>query len=251
MDATTLRWVLGIIGVLCIVGVYLYSLYQNRLRRQASLKTFTHDEIESGFIEDEDLRHELSSINAMLDADVNAEDVSDLKINPALDKEKEPELEIDTSNDHSWALPIEVCELMPDHRIAHVLRTADQHLLTGQEINQAMIHAGFSLNDKGHFRLQDEPQADFKLLNLTSFGSFEDLSEQAMSQGLVCCINLEKCEFPLDCYELLLKKVDELVRLLDLKVYDQNDELLTLQHVTDIRKKLIDKNGAARDQKAD
>ena len=89
------------------------------------------------------------------------------------------------------------------------------------------------------------------MLNLTSSGSFGDLSEQALSQGLVCCINLEKCEFPLDCYELMLKKVDELVRLLDLKVYDQNDELLTLQHVTDIRKKLMDENGMAKDQKVD
>jgi len=165
--------------------------------------------------------------------------------------EKEPELGIEKINEHSWALPHEVCELMPDHRIAHVLRTADQHLLTGLEIRQAMIHAGFSLNDKGHFHLQDEAQAEFKLLNLTSSGSFSDLSEQALSQGLVCCINLEKCEFPLDCYELMLKKVDELVRLLDLKVYDQNDELLTLQHVTDIRKKLMDENGRARDQKVE
>ena len=150
MDATALRWVLGIIGVLCIVGVYLYSLYQNRLRRQASIKTFTHDEIESGFIEDEELRQELSHINAMLDADLSAEDVSDIKINPALDKDKEPEPENISAPEPGWALPHEVCELMPDHRIAHVLRTADQHLLTGQQINQAMIHAGFSLNDKGH-----------------------------------------------------------------------------------------------------
>ncbi len=247
MDATALRWVLGIIGVLCIVGVYLYSLYQNKLRRQAEIRTFTEDEIEAGFIEDEDLRQELSNINAMLDADVSAEDVSEIKINPALDKKNEPEPSTATES----ALPHEVCDLMPDHRIAHVLKAADQHLLTDQEIASAMNHAGFSLNENGHYRLSEEPQAEFKLLNLTAGGSFNELQQQGVTQGMVCCINLEKCQFPLECYELMLKKVDELVRLLDLKVYDQNEELLTLQHVTEIREKLIDGQGRAVDQKVD
>ena len=44
---------------------------------------------------------------------------------------------------------------------------------------------------------------------------------------------------PLGCYEIMLKKVDELVRILELKVYSQDLDLLTLQHVTDIRKKLV------------
>ncbi len=248
MDATALRWVLGIIGVLCIVGVYLYSLYQNRLRRQASTKSFTHDELESGFIEDEALREELSNINAMLDADVNARDVSGIHINPALDKE--PAAPTEQNQQPAWALPQAVCNLIPDHRIAHILRTANMQLLSVQAIAEAMQEAGFSLDEAGFFCLQQPPKVEFKLLNLSESGSFTELSLQDVSQGLVCCINLEKCQFPLDCYETMLKKVDELVRILDLKVYDHNHELLTLQHVTDIRKKLISANGRAKDQGA-
>jgi hypothetical protein len=36
----------------------------------------------------------------------------------------------------------------------------------------------------------------------------------------------------------MLKKVDELVRLLDVKVYQSNHELLTMANITQIRKKL-------------
>ena len=56
MDATTLRWVLAVIGVVVIAGVYFFSVYQGRIRRQGAVKTFTHDEFERGLIEDDNLR---------------------------------------------------------------------------------------------------------------------------------------------------------------------------------------------------
>ena len=55
---------------------------------------------------------------------------------------------------------------------------------------------------------------------------------------MVCFFDCSCYEQPKGCYELMLKKVDELVRILDLKVYDENLQLLTLQHVTDTRKRL-------------
>lgn len=265
MDATALRWVLGIIGVICILGVYLYSVYQNRRRQQAAIKTFTHDDVESGFIEDADLRQELSNINAMLDADISVQDVDDIKINasadeyivdekiqPELDPEPDPEPLAQTPVSAKPAeLPHAVCQLMPDHRIAHVLKADNLQALSLQAISDAMAEAGFSLNESGFYCLPNDPLAQFQLLNMTASGSFVEPSGQGQADGLVCCINLEKCQHPLECYELMLKKVDELVRLLDLKVFDQNEELLTLQHVTDIRNKLIAENGMARDQKVE
>lgn len=271
MDATALRWVLGIIGVICIVGVYLYSVYQNRRRQQAAIKTFTHDDVESGFIEDADLRQELSNINAMLDADISAQDVDDIKINASadeygadeygadetiIDEKIEPELDPEPLaqtpvSANTAELPHAVCQLMPDHRIAHVLKADNLQALSLQAISDAMAEAGFSLNESGFYCLPNDPLAQFQLLNMTASGSFVEPAGQGQADGLVCCINLEKCQHPLECYELMLKKVDELVRLLDLKVFDQNEELLTLQHVTDIRNKLIAENGMARDQKVE
>lgn len=258
MDATALRWVLGIIGVICIVGVYLYSVYQNRRRQQAAVKTFTHDDVESGFIEDADLRQELSNINAMLDEDISAQDIDDIKINASPDQasteektdvEKiEPVSSVSVS-EKSAELPHAVCQLMPDHRIAHVLKADNLQPLSLQAINDAMAQAGFSLNESGFYCLPEDPLAQFQLLNMSANGSFIEPADQGQVDGLVCCINLKKCQHPLACYESMLKKIDELVRLLDLKVFDLHEELLTLQHVTDIRNKLIAENGMARDQR--
>lgn len=239
MDATALRWALGIIGVIFIVGIYLYSLYQNKLRRQAAIKTFTHEEIESGFIEDETLRNELSSINTMLDDDLDEVDIDDIKINAALEAESKS----DFSTNAELQLPKAVCDLLPDHRIVHVLKPVDNRLLTAEELRSAFAHSGFKLNEDNHFKLEDSLNAQFQILNLTETGSFQQINdEQFSTHGLVCCINLADCAQPLGHYEIMLKKVDELVRLLDLKVYSQELDLLTLQHVTDIRKKLLAEN---------
>ena len=41
----------------------------------------------------------------------------------------------------------------------------------------------------------------------------------------------------------MLKKIDELVRLLEIKVYDESLLLLTLKHVTDTRQRLATETG--------
>ncbi len=244
MDSTSLRWVLGIIGILCIAGIYLYSLYQSKIRRQAAIKTFTHEEIESGFIEDEALREGLSHINTMLDDDIKESEINEIKINPGI--------EVETTDDYvdipEIELPKVVCDLLPDHRIVHILKPLDHHLLTGEEINNALNHTGFILNEEQRYQLEDSATAQFQILNLTLDGSFQSINdEQFTSYGLVCCINLNDCSQPLGCYEIMLKKVDELVRILDLKVYSQDLDLLTLQHVTDIRKKLLGNTSGKND----
>ena len=52
MDASALRWVLAIIGIVLLLGIYLYGLHQSRLRKRAAVDTFTREEIDSAFIEE-------------------------------------------------------------------------------------------------------------------------------------------------------------------------------------------------------
>lgn len=242
MDATALRWVLAIIGIVVVAAVYLYSAYQNKARRSAAIRTFTHAEVESGFIEDEELRKELSSINAMMDGDLTDTEITDIKINAT-----EPPLDLtSTPTIAGLELPSAVCELKADQCIVHILKPADNRRLSAQQMLDAFNQTGFKLNDEFMFRLEDYPEVDFHIMNLSASGSFEGIDQppaaeasEFSSKGLVCCVNMAGCRQPLEGYEVMLKKVDELVRMLNLKVYSQELELLTLQHVTDIRKQLL------------
>ena len=51
-------------------------------------------------------------------------------------------------------------------------------------------------------------------------------------------IDLKSNHDPEISYELMLKKIDELVRLLNVKVYQSNHELLTISNITQVRKML-------------
>ena len=237
MDATALRWVLAIIGVIVVVGIYLYSVYQGKLRRRAAIKTFTHEEIESGFIEDESLRNELHNINTRLNKE------SGEKQNEA---EKEVPAEETVASEpgvvtNEFKLPQEIFKLPPEQRIAHVLKPLDNHLLGAQELLSAFNRIGFELDE--HYRMQPQDATDKScvIFNLTEKGTFKGIDgDEFTTHGIVFFINITECHYALGSYEAMLKKVDELVRVLELKVYSDEFELLTLQHVTDIRRRLLE-----------
>jgi len=242
MDATALRWVLAVIGLIVVVGIYLYSVYQGKLRRRNAIKTFTHEEIDSGFIEDESLRNEIKNINAMLKDDLARTEINDIKINPGLDQKTAKEINASPE----FELPGAVKKLPSLQHVSHVLKPVDNHLLSAEELRNAFSHSGFELDDEFHYRLEEAADQHFKIFNLTTQGSFEGIADDSFStHGMVCCIHIPECEYPIGSYEAMLKKVDELVRILDLKVYSQDFELLTLQHVTDIRRQLLEADASS------
>ena len=74
MDTTTFRWVLVIIAVVVALAVYLYGQHQSRLRKRSAIETFTREEVDSAFIEDEQLRFELNNLNQILQDNEDGED---------------------------------------------------------------------------------------------------------------------------------------------------------------------------------
>ncbi len=235
MDATSLRWILGIIGVVVILAVYLFSIYQSKLRRHAAIKTFTQDELETGVIEDESLRDELSHINTMLDQDVGKDDIADIKITPALDSR----VVVEETLRPELVLPSGLLDIARSHRVAHVLKPDDDHLLTSAELISAMQQMQLDLQDDGLVKSEAEQNSNFYLASLSGDGTLTGMSDpQYSTPGLVCFFDISNSEQPMGCYEFMLKKIDELVRVLNLKVYDEDLNLLTLQHVTEIRSRI-------------
>lgn len=245
MDASALRWVLAIIGVVVIAGIYLYSLYQEKLQRRAAIKTFTQDELEAGLIEDENLTKELSNINTMLDDDIDKHELNGIKINPGLedDAKKQESKESGSRKLESKKtpplLPELLTEIHPDNLVVHILKRADDQLLTAEELTDAFAHTGFTLDSNFYFRLNDNTGIKLELVNMTASGSFNKINDPGFcSAGLVCYFDKKQCKQPVRSYDLMLKTIDELVKVLDLKVYNQDFQLLTLQHVTEIRTRI-------------
>ncbi len=232
MDASALRWVLAIIGVVVIVGIYLFSKYQERLRRGGAVNTLTREELEAAIIEDESLRKELSSINTMLDEELNNDEINHIKINPGLEAETRKTQRPQPVKQ----LPDCVKQIDGRNLVAHVLMHDDGRLLTGGELQNAFTHSGFELSKGNFYHLADSEAAEFKLCNLSKTGSLQQVAQADFTTpGIIIYFDMSGCGQAEGCYELMLKKIDELVRILDVKVYSHDFQLLTIQHVSDIR----------------
>ena len=234
MDATTFRWVLIVIAVLLGIAIYLYGIHQSRLRKRDAIETFTREEIDSAFIEDEQLREELNGLNQILQDEDSDEELDRIQINPAKESQAAPY----ALPDPDIFLPPDL-ELKQDQVISYFLRHDDFRLITGEEAYAAVQHAGLESGADGYLEYRQENGVMFRIASLTEPGHFHEIAQLDFSTlGFNCFIELDDCDNPRQAYEAMLKKIDELVRLLNVKVYKPSQELLTISDVTEIRDRL-------------
>ncbi|HUV23201.1 MAG TPA: cell division protein ZipA C-terminal FtsZ-binding domain-containing protein [Gammaproteobacteria bacterium] len=243
MDAATFRWVLVIIALLVALAIYFYGQYQSRLRRRSAADTFTREEIDSAFVEDEQLRTEMNNLNQILRENEDEDDLRDIGINLAAEVQTtpvalpDPEIHL-----HRAIASRDSASLINYH-----LRHKDFRLITGEEAFAAMQQTGLEVDEQGLLEYRETGDSGtagevaFRIASLSEPGDFLQIENLDFSTlGLNCFIDLDDCENPQQAYESLLKKVDELVRLLNLKVFKPSQELLTISDVTDTRKSLLD-----------
>lgn len=235
MDASALRWTLGIIGIVLLVGIYLHGLHQNRLRKRIAMETFAREEVDSAFIEDEELRSELDNLNQIMSESDEQESFDQIKINPAIEADLTP-VKLPPPE---WFIADIISSLDADQMVNYLIYHADFRLMTGEEVESAMRLAGLDSNDDGYMEYRQDDELSFTIASLSPPGHFIDIATPEFStQGFNCFIDLQTNSNPSEAYEIMLKKIDELVRLLNVKVYQPNHDLLTISDVTRIRSKL-------------
>jgi hypothetical protein len=235
VDATTFRWVLIFIALLLGVGIYFYGAQQSRLRKRNAIETFTREEIDSAFIEDEQLRDELDNLNQILNDNESLDEIDRIEINPAGETQSTPF----ALPDPEIFVPALILKSSPERFISHMLRHDDFRLITGEEADNAVKHTGLVTNDDGYLIDPDQDTESFQISSLSTPGHFHEVEQLDFATlGFNCFIDLETCEEPGQAYEAMLKKIDELVRTLNVKVFKPGQELLTISDVTSVREKL-------------
>ena len=236
MDASTFRWVLIIIAVILAVAIYLYGLHQTRLRKRNAIETFTREEVDSAFVEDEQLRFEMNNLNKILTENETEENLEDIRINPGEEAQEMPSA---IPEPEIYILP-ELAGKDEDRLISHHLRHGDFRVIVGEEAESAVQQADLHLNAEGLLEYREEDELAFQIASLSEPGNFKELEDLNFATlGFNCFIDLDACPNPRLAYEAMLKKIDELVRSLNVKVYKPDHELLTITDVTSIREKLV------------
>lgn len=235
MDASALRWTLGIIGIVLLVGIYLYGVHQSRLRKRAAMETFTREEIDSAFIEDEQLREELDNLNLVMNDDDPLGNLDAISINPAL----EANLSESSLPRPDLFIADVVGNIEAERMISYLLKHPDHRLITGEEIINAVNHVGLSINTNEYLEYRDFEEVQFTLASLSEPGHFAELDQLEFNTlGFICFIDLDAVSDAARSYEIMLKKIDELVRILNVKVYQASQDLLTISEITQVRKNL-------------
>jgi len=235
MDTTTFRWVLVIIAAIVAVAIYFYGQHQSRLRKRSAIETFTREEVDSAFVEDEQLRFELNNLNQILRDNEVEEDLDEIQITPAMESPQTPFM----LPDPEIFVPTILANKDADRLVSYHLRHGDFRLITGEEASAAVEHTGLELNNDAYLEYLEEGEVAFQVASLTAPGDFAEIDQLDFTTlGFNCFIDLDVCDNPPLAYEAMLKKIDELVRMLNVKVYKSNHELLTISDVTSIREQL-------------
>ncbi len=236
MDASIFRWVLIVIALILAGAIYLYGLHQARLRKRNAIEAFTREEVDSAFVEDEQLRVEMDNLSKILSEDDHDDNLEEFRINPAEDAAGIPS----AIPDPPIYIPPELVGKDQDRLISYHLRHCDFRLIVGEEAEAAVQQVGLELSPEGLLEYHEEDEPAFQISSLSEPGNFfeiEDLNFATL--GFNCFIDLDSCGNALLAYEAMLKKIDELARILNVKVYKPDHELLTISDVTDIREKLL------------
>ena len=181
------------------------------------------------------MRSELSNLNQILEDNELEEDLDEILINPGMEAEKPPS----ALPDPEIYVPPELAAKDEAQLISYHLRHSDFRLIIGDEAESAVQHAGLELNAEGLLEYHAEGELAFQIASLRAPGNFFEIEDpNFVTLGFNCFIDLDSCTTPGLAYESMLKKIDELVRVLNVKVYKPDYELLTLSDVTDTREKL-------------
>lgn len=235
MDATAFRWVLVAIAVVVVLAIYFFGQYQSRLRRRSAIESMTRDEVDTAFTEDEQLHVELDNLNRILNEDERGAEVDDIRINPAEDAPQTPF----TLPDPEIFVPAMLSGRDPERMVSYHLRHGDFRLITGEEASRAVEQTGLALNGAGYLEYRLDGEVAFRVASLSAPGTFNDIERLDFATlGFNCFVDLDACTDPQRAYEAMLKKIDELVRALGVKVYKPGQELLTITDVTGIRERL-------------
>lgn len=232
MDATTFRWVLVGIAVMVVAAVYFFGQHQSRLRKRNAMETFTRDEVDSTFIEDEQLHHELDNLNRILTDDQDDPSLDEISIEADDDARFSPS----PRPDPEVFVPALLTDRDAEAVVSYHLRHDDFRLITGEEASAAVEHAGLELNGTGYLEYRQSGEVLFRVASLSAPGTFTDIEQlEFATLGFNCFVDFEASGNPREAYESMLKKIDELVRVLNVKVYKADQQLLTISDVTEVR----------------
>jgi FtsZ-interacting cell division protein ZipA len=227
MDPENLRWTLLFIGTVLIVAVYNFGRHQSKLRNRAAIKTYTQEELEDPYIDDDTLRRELEHIDHVLTDDNEVAIFQEININPGIEAEYSNDIEEQTFIQKN-------CET-EKHLVSYLLKKINGAQLIRTDVHKVLIDNGFMTKNKKNYLFFDSQHELFSV-------ALKPSNKMPLTHLSTICFIMDRVIHRKNAnksYEVMLKVIDKLTQELDVKVYNQNQSLLSIDDISIIRKKLL------------
>lgn len=217
MDVTTFRWILFGLGIIVIVGVFLFSRFNARPKRSRRARRPAA----------------ATRREPTLGPAVPPDDVAD-----ELDGEPQGqgELAIDEKPAREGPPPP-----APDRIVTLYLQARDNHVIDGADLLDAALKAGLEFGDMNIFHrcLDDDPRPLFSLANLTHPGHFDrDAWNTFETRGVALFMTLPAPQPALDTWEAMMATARNLGERLHADILDDGRSTLTRQRASQIREEM-------------
>jgi cell division protein ZipA len=236
MDGPTFRWILVIVGIAIIAGIFLFGnpdrkrksrasrkrVHAPRVRREPALDSDGRES--DGDDADEDTRQAELAIGMPADEGGDLDTYIEKRIEPGLDsKPKVP------------AAPL------PDRIVTLFLQARDNHIITGIELLDASLKSGlvFGSHDIFHRIHEEDVEPVFSMANLTKPGSFDKNAWNTMEiRGVTMFMTLPGPRNALDAWDSMLATSRRLAELIHADLLDDKHEVFTRQRSLQIKEEL-------------
>jgi len=236
MDISTFRWILIIVGIVIVVGIFLFGnpdrkrkprasrkrVHAQRVKREPALDAERRDAGDT--VDGEDDRQAELAIGLPDDNDTGSAAHAEGRIEPRLD-----------SRPKAPPAP------MPDKIVTLFLQARDNHVITGIELLDASLKSGlvFGAHDIFHRIHEEDVEPIFSMANLTKPGSFDKNAWNTMEiRGVTMFMALPGPRNALDAWDAMLATSRRLAELLHADLLDDKHEVFTRQRSLQIKEEL-------------
>ena len=228
MDASTLRWILIVVGILIVGSIFLFGNPSKRKAPKASRRRAAMKKAQAAERREPTLDGEPESVS-LEDMELGGQGELNIGATP------EPELKREPERKQAPLGP------PPDRIVTLFLLARDNHVITGADLLQATVSTGMEFGDMKIFhRVQDgEEKPVFSMANAEKPGHFErDEWNTFETAGVVLFLTLPAPLHALDAWDSMLAAGRRMSEILQADLLDEERSPFTRQREAQIREEM-------------
>jgi cell division protein ZipA len=229
LDASTLRWILIVVGILIVGSIFLFGNPSKRKAPKASRRREAMRKAQAAERREPTLDGEPEAIASMEDMELGGQGELNIGATP------EPEVRREPAKQQAPLGP------PPDRIVTLFLLARDNHVITGADLLQATVSTGMEFGDMKIFhRVQDgEDKPVFSMANAEKPGHFErDEWNTFETAGVVLFLTLPAPLDALDAWDSMLAAGRRMSEILHAELLDEERSPFTRQREAQIREEM-------------